>query len=144
MVATTILVAVIDDHNLLRNKLCELLGLIGFEVVIQAENGRDALQKFETAERMPHVCLLDVNMPVMNGMETAVALSKKYPDLRILGCSINDDENSILGMVRNGAHGYIVKDGSLEELKKAINGIVETGHYFDKNASKIVLKHLRQ
>ncbi len=144
MITKKITLAVIDDHNLLRTQFCDLLDKLGYEVIIQAENGEDALKKFENSKQLPKVCLLDVSMPVMDGFETATALSKKYPGLRILACSLNNDEDSVIGMIKSGARGYMVKTGTIVETKQAIDTISDSGYYFDRHAVKILLEYLRK
>jgi len=140
-----ITIAVIDDHNLIRNKVCELLeSLGGVRVLFQAENGQECLERIIEDKLVPEVCLLDVNMPVLNGFDTAKSLRYKYPDMKILAFSMNNDEKNIVGMLRSGANGYITKGGSPEELKKAIEIVHKEGCYFNTEVGKTILRYLRK
>mgnify|MGYP001206782924 FL=1 len=69
----TIKVAMIDDHDLLRRGICDFLIGFGFEILFEAENGKSAMEKMEQIEAVPDVMVVDINMPVMNGFETAKA-----------------------------------------------------------------------
>lgn len=140
-----ITVAVIDDHDLIRNKICELLeDLGGVRVLFQAENGQAGLERIIEDKLVPDVCVLDVNMPVLNGFETAKALRYRYPEIRILAFSMNNDEKNIVEMFRSGANGYITKGGSPEELKKAIEILHKEGCYFNTEVGKMILRYLRK
>lgn len=122
-----ITIAAIDDHYLLRTELCNLLEQMGFRVLFQAENGQVGLEKMEQANSLPDVCILDVSMPVMNGFETAEALREKYPGLKILAYSMNNEERNIIEMLQSGATGYITKGGEPEELKRLLRQCTGAG-----------------
>ena len=112
-------VAMIDDHDLLRKEICDYLMGFGFEILFEAENGKLAIEKIGQTEVVPDVMVVDINMPVMNGFETAKALLEKYPQTKILAFSINDDVQDVVKMLNSGAKGYILKGADPEELKKA-------------------------
>jgi DNA-binding NarL/FixJ family response regulator len=78
---------------------------------------------------LPDVCLLDINMPEINGFDTTKAIKEKWPDIKILAVSVYDSEFNILGMLRAGAGGYILKDTQPEVLQKAIESLHEYGFY---------------
>lgn len=138
-----ITVAVIDDHTLVRNQVSEMLEDMGFDVLFEAENGKIGLEKIKQAVRPPDVCILDVNMPVMNGFETAEAL-RRYSGLRILAYSMNNDEKNVIGMLRSGATGYITKGSDPEELKRAIETMHRNGCYFNTEVGNVLLAYLRR
>jgi two-component system, NarL family, invasion response regulator UvrY len=121
-------VGLIDDHVLLRRGLAGLLTDNGFKVTVEGSNGRQFIENMKEAE-MPDVVLTDINMPVMDGFETAGWLKENYPAVKILALSMLDDEQSILKMVYRGAGGYILKDSQPEELVRAIKSIHEKGYY---------------
>jgi DNA-binding NarL/FixJ family response regulator len=137
-------IAVIDDHDQFRNGICDFLEKDGFRVLVRAENGSAAVEKLSNTKALPDVCITDVNMPVMNGFETAKALHKQFPELKILGYSLNDDAAIIVEMLRSGANGYVVKGGSIEELKRAIETVHKEGVYFGETTGKILLEYLRK
>ncbi len=84
-------IALVDDHALLRKAVNYRLTGMGYNVVMEAENGQQFLDKLEQDESSsPDLCLLDINMPVMNGFETAAQLKKKWPGIKIIFFSMND------------------------------------------------------
>ena len=109
---------VVDDHALFRSGLISLLkGMPEFEVVGEAGNGQEAL---EAARRLaPDVVLLDVNMPVMDGVETVTALKAVLP-CRIMMLTISKSDDDLFGSILAGADGYLLKNATTDELRKAI------------------------
>ena len=130
-------VALIEDHSLLRDGLCKFLESFGFQTVFEAENGKVALDEMQKVEVLPDVCIVDINMPVMDGFETTKALNADYPNVKILAFSVNDDEKDVLKMLKNGAAGYILKGADPGELRKAIEVVYSGGKYFSAGISKI-------
>jgi len=139
-----IAIALIDDQEQFRSRISKLLERSGFRVLIQAENGSVALEKLQRVNVLPDVCITDVHMPVMNGFETTKILRKHYPELKILGYSINDNAPVIIEMLRCGANGYITKDSRIRELEEAIARIHYEGVYFSSASGKILLEQLRK
>lgn len=124
--ATMVLV---DDHVLLRNGLASLVKNLGHEVMFEADNGREFIKKLSSGP-LPEVVLLDINMPEMDGYETAQWLKTNHPDIKILALSMYDNENSIIRMLKSGAKGYILKDSEPIELKAAIEALMNKGYYY--------------
>jgi len=111
-------IVVVDDHALFRSGLISLLGDMGeFQVVGEAANGREAIEVVRQAK--PDVVLMDVNMPVMGGVETVRAL-KGHEPCRIIMLTISKSDDDLLNAISAGADGYILKNASPDELKKAI------------------------
>jgi DNA-binding NarL/FixJ family response regulator len=118
-----------DDHALLRNGLAELVTKLGHTVLFEADNGKDFINKLD-AKNCPDVILLDINMPQMDGYETAQWIKENHPDIKVLALSMYDNENSIIRMLKCGAKGYILKDSEPAELKTAIEDLVTKGYYY--------------
>ncbi len=137
-------VAFIDDNDRLRDGICNFLKSFNYRVTFEAENGQDALQKLKEADAVPHVCIVDVNMPVLNGFETTKALHAQYPEIKVLGFSVNDDEESIMGMLRAGASGYVLKGADPDELKNAIEVLYRNGKYFSVGICSIVRQYFEK
>lgn len=125
-------VAIIDDHTLLRNALAKLIDSFEhFSVFFQAENGEELKEKIKR-KLIPDIILLDVNMPGMNGFETAEWLFKNHPQIKVLTLSMFSDENTIIRMLKLGAKGYIMKTAEPEELQLALNSVVEKNFYLSE------------
>jgi two-component system, NarL family, invasion response regulator UvrY len=123
-------VCIADDHLLFRKGLSELISDFGnVELLFDAANGEELLEKLKTAKVLPDICILDINMPGMNGFDTAKAIKKKWPKMKMLALSMSDSELSIIRMLRAGANGYVLKDVEPSELKRAITTIYTTGFY---------------
>ena len=115
---TAIRLVVIDDHALFRSGLISLLaGMSEFEVVGEAGNGKEALEL--VSQTKPDVVLMDVNMPVMGGVETVKAI-KESENCRILMLTISKNDEDLFGAISAGADGYLLKNASPEELCKSI------------------------
>ena len=121
-------IALVDDHVLLRNGLANLLTERSYNVVFEADNGKQFIEKLAT-HSLPQVVLMDISMPVMNGYETTLWLKKNRSSVKVLALSMLDDETSIIRMFKNGANGYILKDCHPNELEAAIRSVLEKGFY---------------
>ena len=112
-------IALVDDHALMRKTVHFRLSRMGYEVTMEAENGKQFLEQLEGAPS-PTLCLLDIDMPVMNGFETAVQLKQKWPGIKILFFSMQNSSGYVKKAREIGADGYICKDASTEELNKTL------------------------
>jgi two-component system invasion response regulator UvrY len=118
-----------DDHSLLRNGLASLVKDLGHTVLFEADNGKDFIAKLD-AKQLPDMVLLDINMPEMDGYETAQWIKTNHPDVKVLALSMYDNETSIIRMLKCGARGYILKDSEPAELKAAIHALMDKGFYY--------------
>lgn len=134
-------VFLVDDHNLLRNGMAQLVDQIdGYQVIGQASNGKELIEKIGHGGK-PDIIILDIQMPVMNGEQTAMWLRANQPQIKILVLTMHDDEVNILRMIRAGANGYILKNTSPPELKLALDSIRDRGTYHSEMVSE-ALKNL--
>ncbi|MCO5242216.1 MAG: response regulator transcription factor [Chitinophagaceae bacterium] len=125
-------VVVVDDHTLLRNALAKLIDSFdGFSVFFEAENGEELKTKLKN-KLIPDIILLDVNMPGMNGFETAEWLFRNYPQIKVLALSMFSDENTIIRMLKLGAKGYIMKTAEPEELHLALKSVIQKNFYLSE------------
>ncbi len=127
---STIRIAIADDHTVMRSGLAELIRTLGdFEIILQVSNGLILLEALAQAKELPHVCILDINMPELNGYETTMRLRTAYPQIPVLALSMYENEFSIVKMLRCGAKGFLHKGADPEELLQAIQ-TVHSGSYF--------------
>ena len=125
-------VALVDDHVLLRNGLANLVrGFDSYEVLFEANNGKHFIDQLKSGN-VPELVLMDINMPEMDGYETAQWLKKNHPEVKVLALSMYDNENAIIRMLKNGARGYILKDTDPKEFKSALDDLVRKGYYYSE------------
>jgi len=125
-------VAVVDDHVLLRNGLATLIrSLDKYSVLFEAANGKDFIQQLQP-RFLPDIVLLDINMPEMDGYETALWLKRNHPQIKVLALSMYDNENAIIRMMKNGAKGYILKDIDPLEFRVALDSLIRKGFYYSE------------
>lgn len=123
-------VGLVDDHQLFLKSLSLMLeALHDFEVVVEALNGEDLQRKLSAKNTVPDILLIDVNMPVMNGIETSLWLQKHYPAVRLVALSMNDKDSSIIHMFKAGCCAYLLKDIHPSVLEKALHQVFEKGYY---------------
>ena len=131
--------AVVDDHQMLRNGLAQMLTKNGFDVLFEANNGKDCISQLDT-KNLPEVLIMDINMPLMNGFETSQWVKQHHPSIKILALSMYDSETTIIKMLRCGANGYLLKDSSSKELILAIETIHLKGFYSNDMVSTKMMK----
>jgi two-component system, NarL family, invasion response regulator UvrY len=135
-------VCLVDDHKLLRKGMVELIdGFTGYQVIGECNNGKEFMTLLKSMER-PDIALLDINMPEMDGYETAIFLSKDYPEIKVIALSMYDDEKSIIRMIKAGARGYVLKDADPTELRKAFDDVVSKGYYYSDLVSGVLVQSL--
>lgn len=133
-------VAVADDHDLFRKGIISIFSYYDdINVILEADNGQDLLNKLEGKEELPDVCLLDINMPEMDGYDTLKQIRTRWNSIRVLALSMHDHEHAILRMLKFGANGYVSKDAPPEELLSAIRSVYHLGYYHNElvNNSKV-------
>ncbi len=123
-------VVIVDDHSLFAKSLKILVDSFDdFEVVYHATNGKKLLDWLELTNQRPDVILLDINMPVLNGMDTMKVLCERFSKLKVLALSMDDEDETVIKMLRNGAKGYLLKDIDPEVLKEALSSVIHQGFY---------------
>ncbi|WP_217606478.1 response regulator transcription factor [Chitinophaga sp. GbtcB8] len=129
-----ITIGLVDDHQLFLKSLTSLLQSFDkYEVVLEALNGKDMQDKLRLLKTPPDLMLIDVNMPVMNGVDTANWISENYPVIKLIALSMNDSDASIINMLRAGCCAYLLKDSHPTELEKALDEVQQNGYYNSDN-----------
>lgn len=138
-------VAIVDDHVLFAQALENLVNTFDeFHVIYQAKNGKDFLEKLCANDNKPDMVLLDINMPQLNGIETMGILQQKYPAIKVLALSMDDEENTIIKMLRAGAKGYLLKDIHPKVFYNAMTDVMEKGYYYSEKVTSLVVNALHQ
>ena len=127
--AEKISIVLVDDHAVVRSGIKSLIEVIGnYKVTDQFDNGRDFINALPMIKE-PALAIIDLNMPVMSGLETMRWLKKNKPGLKALILTLESDEKVILELFRLGIRGYLPKSCSAELLKKAIQDVIVSGYY---------------
>ena len=129
----------VDDHALVREGIrSSLVHFSSIQPVGEAANGKEALRKCK--ELRPDVVLMDLNMPEMNGLEATALIREKFPETKIIALTVHDNKEYIFKILRAGAHGYVLKDTSPEELVRAIESVARGGAFFSPAVSNVLLQ----
>ena len=116
-------IAIIDDNSFLISSIKEKLSFFEeIQVKFTANNGADLLEKLEQDHNLDAL-LMDIEMPVLNGIETTLAVKQKYPQIKIIMLTVFDNDENIFNAIKAGADGYLLKDVNPHEL---FNGVVDT------------------
>lgn len=134
-------IAIVDDHKLVSKAIENMISFNPkFEVVMNCFNGEDFLKQLEHKKNLPEVVLMDINMPRKNGIETTAELTKNYPELKVIALTMEDNESTIISMLKAGAKGYLLKDMSPDILFDAINIVHEKGIFYTDIVTQSLLK----
>ena len=136
-------IAIVDDHTLLSQAIGEMVDSFdNFHTIHISKNGQELLNKLQLKENIPDLVLMDVNMPVLNGIETTKILTEKFPKIRVIALSIEEDEDTVLQMLRAGAKGYLIKDTKKEILEKALIETIQKGYYHTNNVTNLLMQSI--
>ncbi len=138
-------IAIVDDHLLIAKAITEILvKLEHYEVLYEVENGAALIEKCKLKKNIPEIILLDVSMPIMNGFETAAWLKENHPQVLVMALSMQDDEQSLIKMIKSGASGYLLKNIHPLELDKALQALLQKGFYYPDWATSKVLMNIAE
>jgi len=138
-------IAIVDDHILIAQAIKGIIANFdNFETICECENGQELIDKITTHNALPDIVLLDISMPVMDGFQTADWLQKNHPEVLVMVLSMQNDEQSVIKMVRNGAKSYLLKNSHPRELESALLKLVENGFYYPEWASKIIFSSINK
>ena len=134
---------IVEDHAIFREGLKRVIAeMPDVELVGEAENGEVFLKMLK--KTMPDIVLMDIQMPVMDGLEATERALKEYPYLKILVISMFGDEEYVYAMVEKGVCGFILKTSGLQELERAINRVADGQHYYSEEIMGLIVKKVRQ
>lgn len=137
--STTTRIALVDDQKLFRGGLKMILSdCPDFHVVFEADNGKQFLERF--AFEPVDIVILDVEMPVMDGIETLTIIREKHPEVRVIMLTMHDSDRLINHLMQLGANGFLLKDENPEVVRKAVERVGQEGIFFRDYVSKALLK----
>jgi len=132
-------ILLVDDHQIIRDGIKALLAEENdIQIIAEADNGEQALSVLDKLH--VDLVMLDINMPILNGIETTKIISKQYPAIQVLILTMHDDIEYIANALKYGAAGYILKDCSKKELIIAVHKTVIGENYFSKEVSFKMMK----
>jgi DNA-binding NarL/FixJ family response regulator len=136
-------IVIVDDHTLLSQAISGLVNSFdNFEVLYTCKNGQELLDNLRFENKRPDIILMDVNMPIMDGIEATAQVKELYPTILILALSVEEDDHTILQMIRAGAKGYLLKDTEKKTLENALNELALSGYYHTNTVSQLLVKSL--
>lgn len=136
-------IAIVDDHILIAKAITGIIeNFKQFDVLYECENGQVLVEKLKLKKNIPDVVLLDISMPIMDGFATAEWLRDNHPQVLVMALSMQDDEQSLIKMVKAGAKGYLLKNVHPTELEKALDALIKNGTYFPEWAASKVFMSL--
>jgi DNA-binding NarL/FixJ family response regulator len=134
-------IAIADDFKIFREGLKKCLSSDkDLQVIQEVDNGEDLLKGFTNA--LPDVVIMDLKMPIMDGMEATEIIRKKFPTVKVLVVTMYDDDKFIIHLMEIGANGYLLKNAEPDEIRKSIYAVHENGYYFNDLVNKALLKKL--
>ncbi len=138
----------VDDHSIVRDGIRLLLEQAeGLEIIDEANDGEETLDKLKVHQAnatLPVLILMDISLPGMSGIQTTQVINRLYKNVRVLMLSMHNNEDYILRSVEAGAHGYILKDSSSDEMIKAIRTIASGEKYYSSPVASIILSGYMQ
>ena len=139
MTPDIIKVAIADDHKIFRKGvILSLKPYHNIEFILEAENGEELIKAIE--KNLPDVVLMDLKMPVKDGIETTKYLNKTFPTVRVLILTTFDDERFVGHLMESGANGYLLKNTDPSEIKQAIMDVMKSGFYLNNFVNRILIK----
>lgn len=133
-------VIIVDDHLLFSEALNGLIsGLEDFNVLCVLANGNELVNYFSNDNKQPDVVLMDIQMPIMNGVEATKWLKNNWPEIKVLALSMECEDETILKMLRAGAKGYLLKDIHPSVLEHALKEVHTTGFFYTENVANTLL-----
>lgn len=129
---------IVDDHAIVRDGLKSALARMGFDIAGEAENGRQAVER--ARELKPDVVVMDVVMPVLNGIEATRLIKKALPGTSVVALSMHSEEQYVFRILKAGASGYVLKTAGVAELARAIESVYSGSPYFSPAISRKIME----
>lgn len=138
-------IIIVDDHLLFSQALNGLVSnFVEFNVIAVLGNGKELINYLNQKNQPPEIVLMDIQMPIMNGIEATQLLKEKFPKIKVLALSMECEEETILKMLHAGAKGYLLKDIHPSILKHALNEVNSNGFYYTENVASTLLNSIHK
>jgi DNA-binding NarL/FixJ family response regulator len=137
--SAAIKIALVDDEVLFRKGISFLLQREdNIEIIFEASNGEELLSNLEDSIFKPDIIVMDLKMPVLNGVEATKIIRKLYPDIKIIALTSYDTKSFIANMIQVGAVAYLIKNTTPKNLIHTINQVAKKGFYYDESVLKTI------
>lgn len=137
-------IAIAEDQVLFRKGIISLLNTFNtVTVCIEAGNGKELLENLSKSSDTIHICLIDLNMPILNGIETMKQIRKLYPSIKNIILTIHEEEKYIHKLIEEGANAYLAKNTNPDELEKALHAVIKQDYYFNDASIKAMHNNLK-
>jgi len=124
-------VAYADGHQIVRKGIVNLINSFDHIVVdSDVDDGRELIDKIGSMNKPPDICIVDLNMPVSNGFQTIHEVNKRWPKMKKIGFSIDDDHFSLIKLIQNGADGHVIKNAAATLLESVLNTVYNGGFFY--------------
>jgi len=136
-------IALADDHVMVRKGIKEIISSFGgFDIIIEASDGEELINLIKSVNVLPDICVLDINMPNKNGYDTLKGIKELWPSVKFLILTMFNNEFNIMRMLKEGAHGFLLKNSDPKDLETALHSIYTAGHYHSPLLSARAFKAL--
>lgn len=123
-------IALVDDHQLFRKGIASLIETFpDYEVIFDVGSGDELFERL-SSKQQPRIILLDMNMPVMNGLQVASRIQKEYPGIAVIILSMVEDADTVLSVIKKGIKGYLLKDSDPSAFRNALDAVATDEVYF--------------
>lgn len=140
---TKIRIALAEDHQILRQGMMAMFSTVeGIEMVFDVSNGAELMEAL--SHHKVDIIILDIEMPIMNGLEALKLIAAKYPDIKVLMLSSFYENEMIYLAISDGARGFLPKYAEIEEVIEAINNVIDVGYYFDNKVTPKLISILNK
>lgn len=132
-------IAIAEDQLLFRKGIITLLNSFkDVNVCLEATTGQELLDGIAGTKVPVHIALLDINMPVMNGIETLAEMRKRFPDVKNVILTVHEEDKYIHKLINEGANAYLAKNTEPHEVEKAIHAVIQNDYYFNQNTMRVM------
>ncbi len=136
-------ISLVDDHNLFREGLKLLLSRLSFvDKIFEASNGKEFVDRL--SQDKPDIALLDIEMPVMNGIKATELALQIIPELKIIGLSMYADQSYYTNMIEAGAKGFLMKNSSFDDVQRAISDVAEGRSFFSGEIMNELIQNINR
>jgi DNA-binding NarL/FixJ family response regulator len=137
-------IVIADDHSLFTEALTTLINSFdNFNVLYSVADGKELMEKLQHKKNIPDLILLDVNMPIMNGIDTIKAIRSEKIDVKVAALSMENNESTVVTMIKDGANGYLLKNCKPKALREALVKMITEGHYYTEFVSQSLINAIK-